>query len=585
MPIQGITVVGLPLKTSDIWPHVALTPVTFTDKIQFWKDRPTFDAATFTRDLVRVDHFLHREGWHKISVTGTVAAAKKGRVNLTYHITVGAFTKIRNYWINAKELSAADTLYFRRHVSLTKGHRFREIELYQAADSLATIYRTHGYARAKVSTDVKWEPDSLWVTLNLIVDSGPICTFDTATVSGLSHLSANDITDDLLMEPGQQYSVSLIERSQRILYSRNVFRSVVVSADTSVPGNKLPVRVRVAEANRWQARVGGGWFTAQKWKAIGELTDRFLLAHGKIIKLKVDGSKQETNGSVGISFPHAIGPGSEFSVAPYVKRSQEFGYNAVGSKQTVTFLSGQWWTFQLAQDLQRSWKYDTANHAEDTTTSLVRNALSNRDLYTLTGIYDFRNDPFEATHGGVFSPEVSVSGILFPKSPRFFKFSCYGNYSITFDRKLTYATRFQVGALVPYGAYNAPAPEDLFYLGSPGLVRGWDYNRLSPGRDPNNNNSPIGGQRMIAWGFEIRTKVWGPLWWANFFDAGNVWSLPSIYGNSTTKMFPLMTSVGTGVRLKSPIGIVRFDVGWQTRKNSYGESRRPLPVFAIGEAI
>ncbi len=576
-----------PLPASTVWLYVATTPPPWYGKLLFWKDRPIFDAPTFTRDVIRVDHLLRREGWRNITVRGEVLPEKNDRISAVYHIRVGECTKTNRYWINATELPAKDTLSFRRYLSLTRGRRYREIELQQAVDSLHMIYLSHGYARAKVTSEVNWQPDSLGVDLSLHVNAGNICQFDTASVQGLTCLKPKDVTADLLTKPGLQYSTSLIERSRRILYSRNVFRSIDLVADTSVKSDRLPIRIRVVEANRWQAKFGAAWVTdknwEQQWEGLGELTDRFILGSGRTLKISGSASYLQTFGAVSVSFPHAIGPGSEFVVAPYAKRSWEFSFNAIGSKQTVNFLSGQWWSVSFSQDLQRSWKFDTTNHRDASLTTDQQNILNNRDLYTVTGLYDFRKDPFESTEGGIFSPELSVSGVLFRNTYRFYKFKCYGNYAITFDRKLTYATRFEAGSIFPNGAPPPPNSEDLFYLGGSGLMRGWARNSLSPRGTINNKEVSIGGQAMLAGAFEIRAKVWGPLWWANFIDAGNVWSKYQSFGK-----WPLMTTVGTGVRLHTPIGPFRFDIGWQTRDNPFrasGKPESPQFILAIGEAI
>ncbi|MCX7836225.1 MAG: BamA/TamA family outer membrane protein [bacterium] len=573
-PIQKVIIKDCPLPSSQIWEKVYTAPDKWYQKILFWRKPQIFNAAEFTRDLIRVQRILIREGWRNPKVQGTVTLTPKDKLIVIYQVQVGAYTKVRNYWLNANELNKKDTTRFRRYISLAKERRFREVELYQAADSLRLLYTRRGYGKAIIVPKVDWiGDDSLYVDINFLVNAGPYCVFDSAYVYGVSRLSAKDVTSDVFTKYGKEFSSIDIEKSRRVLYSRSLFQSVDIIADTSVPSNRIPIRIRVMEANRWQTRVGGGWSTDEGYKGFGEITDRFLLTGARTIKVGAIASKRIQELNLTITQPHPVGAGSQFSISPYIqnRKEQNWELRKLGSTQNLSFYSGQWWTIQLIQKLQQSdlsGKVPLISVGQD---------QYNLDQYAISGIYDFRDDKFDPTQGGIVSPEISLSGVFFPSTYRFYKGKVFGNYFITFDKKLTYAARFESGILVPTRKDGEIPIDERFFLGDPGLLRGWKRRSLSP-RD--SNQTYIGGQAMMASSFEIRQKIWGPLWLATFFDAGMVWKNYTDYGK-----FPLQTSTGIGMRLRTPIGPIRMDVGWKTRKNPFHESMKPVLHIAIGEAL
>jgi outer membrane protein insertion porin family len=145
-------------------------------------------------------------------------------------------------------------------------------------------------------------------------------------------------------------------------------------------------------------------------------------------------------------------------------------------------------------------------------------------------------------------------------------------------KKITLAAEVRLGLNVQLTDRSATYPDRLFFMGGIDSMRGWlqdtfvpqDYADLikadfsKPSSDPSKFTiaqvALRGGNLMINPRLELRIPIVSPLETVIFFDSGNLWADAS-YPFTNGFHFALRTSVGTGLRLQTPIGPVVFDYG------------------------
>jgi len=224
------------------------------------------------------------------------------------------------------------------------------------------------------------------------------------------------------------------------------------------------------------------------------------------------------------------------------------------------------------------------------------------------GVYvDHRDDLFHPTTGMYATGTLLVAGGPLGGDYSFIKGSMgWHNYFPTPVGGVL-AVRALVGAATPYGGSASQGPDgvpydDRFFAGGATTVRGYGHNTLGPQvadqdeLDLLNYTSDVllpdnparGGDYLLLtnaeWRFPLpvlsRWKLSGVL----FFDGGNVWSrlsdlrwrafrLTSDPGDpnavGSTKVWDYRYSWGTGVRLDTPFGPVRVDVGIPLKRARY----------------
>jgi outer membrane protein assembly factor BamA len=153
------------------------------------------------------------------------------------------------------------------------------------------------------------------------------------------------------------------------------------------------------------------------------------------------------------------------------------------------------------------------------------------------------------------------------------------------------ATRRDLEQLVP--------PQERFYSGGQNSVRGYNQGQLGPTvyivraptdtvssggndvgfADPNSGfdrTSPAGGTASALLNLELRSRVGWPtdlLRWVLFLDAGRVWNNSGNYAVTGLRATP-----GIGVRLVTPLGPFRVDVGYNPHPREAG------PAFFLQRA-
>jgi outer membrane translocation and assembly module TamA len=132
------------------------------------------------------------------------------------------------------------------------------------------------------------------------------------------------------------------------------------------------------------------------------------------------------------------------------------------------------------------------------------------------------------------------------------------NYHTTRGGRIVWATDGRYGSVSPmHQESDIPLSKRLF-LGGSGQMRGWsrfEVGPLSPAGEP------IGGKTLLAATSEIRATLLPKLGGALFVEAGNVWR-----SDWTVHVDDLKFDAGPGLRVETPFGLVRVDLGYQLNR-------------------
>jgi len=158
-----------------------------------------------------------------------------------------------------------------------------------------------------------------------------------------------------------------------------------------------------------------------------------------------------------------------------------------------------------------------------------------------------------ATRGAFVAGRVEQAGGWLPGSFEYASVIGDGRYYHPVAG-VTFAGRLQYGSLVASARQSAVPFSQRFFLGGADSLRGWGRLEVSP---LSAAGLPIGGQSLVATTGEIRLPVAGAVGAVAFVDAGRVWE------DAWTLARDLHADGGIGLRIRSPVGLLRLDVARQ----------------------
>jgi outer membrane translocation and assembly module TamA len=156
-------------------------------------------------------------------------------------------------------------------------------------------------------------------------------------------------------------------------------------------------------------------------------------------------------------------------------------------------------------------------------------------------------------------------------------------YRRLLDGRLVLAARLRYGAVKPMDDEADIPLLKRFFLGGSGEMRGWGRYEVGPLSE---SGAVVGGKSLMSAAAEARFPIFRRLRGAVFVEAGNVWQNPG-----SIDVRDLLYDAGPGLRLDTPFGLIRIDLGYQLnrieglRLDGQPEKHRWRLNFGIGEAF
>lgn len=581
-----------------------------------------FNEQNFRRDVVRLRVVYNYSGYYE-AVVDTVVRRTDEDAFVTFRITEGEPTVLTALTVEGLEgVRNADRIV--RDLPLTEGDPINLYVLAATTDTIAYRLRNNGYPTAVVDTVTQIDPAAHTASVRLLVTPGRAAVFGPVEVRGSAAVDSAFVTSLLSARTGREYALDAVYESQRSLYGSELFRFATIGIDTLKfePGDSVvPLTVEVVEGRTHRVRASAGYATIDCFRFGSGWTARNFLGNGRVVDIagrvsKVgvgtpfalgleesicSGLAEDTVGSrvanygVDVSLRrHAfLSPSNTLVLTIFSERRSEYAVylrDEVGAQIALTregrsripVTLGYRLSFGSTQANQVSFcQYFNACLLEDVAQLRERRVLT---TLTLSATRQRVNNLLNPTRGSVLTAEATVSSKYLGSSPlqQFVRLVGDGSVYFPVGRRSVLAARLKAGVIfsprveLGSGTTNFIPPEQRFYAGGPNDLRGYDRNQLGPvvyvvprdslqvndTGDTTYNSSALrvaatGGDRIAVGSVEFRFPA--PLLsdrfrLAAFVDGGALWSRNGTAGFRVTP--------GIGLRVDSPLGPVRFDVGY-----------------------
>lgn len=571
------------LKKDFLLEKMALKEVSWLEK-KFTKKEPfLYSQELMDLDMERLKRIYQSEGFLNVQteLQPLVINEKKQTVQIKIEITenkpVTTDTISLELIQNAENINP-DSLLRRLSgkLNLKEGNRFRDEALKLDTRFVEDVFRSLGYAYSSADYSLSLNPGELTTGIRYTVQPGPVSYLGETRISGNKNVSEEFIRKQLKYKEGDLYDKSLLDRTRQNLYSLQLFRvvSVLPEREPQTQKSPIPVNIYIEEAPRITTRFGAGYGTEDKFRTFLDLNYRGFLGGARRINLYLKHSALEPY-SVRLRWiqPRFLGFNSTISVNPFLIRNKEPGYD------TRTFGVNIPLTYQFTTSTTGKITYylEDVQQRIEAGDSEFLNMESNRFLYNksgvlLSGVFNNSSPAFSPVNGMNLSLSCKVNGHIFGSDFNYTRL--WGDVRTYQDLgRFVLALRVMAGGISSADSSGFIPVEDRFYSGGSNSVRGWNRSELGPKRE---SGTPLGGKSIFESNIEIRYPLVWRLSLVAFFEAGNVWEKSWHYDFNN-----LGYAAGSGIRIETPIGPVRFDVGVPL----WNEKRSAQFFISVGQAF
>lgn len=575
-----------------------------------------YSQSLLARDVRNIESLYHSNGFLQAKVTSNVQddyRGKKGAIKVSLKIEEGPQTLVGTLDIGGNSAISTDTI--RNLIQMTEGQPYSDANAAADQVQVTNYYFNRGFPDVRFESSAKPAPNNPQrMDVTYKITEGEQVFVDNLLISGLNYTKPFVVQRQMTIEPSQPLSQEQMLESQRRLYDLGLFNSVEMAVQNPEgDATHKNVNFQVVEARRYTFTYGLG-FEVQTGQPAGstqpqgntgasarvsfDVTRLNFRGRDHTITLQTEYGNLKKHALISYSAPRwwenknltmnlTVFYDDTFDVRTFEARRLE-GSGEI--KQTVN----------KATTLLYRMIYRRVSIPEDTL--LIDPALVplfsqpvRVGMPAFTYLRDTRDDPTDS-HKGTFNTfDTGVASSIFGSQANFSRFIAQNSTYYQFHKKRwVFARSTRIGFEEPFSSTDfIPLPEQ-FFAGGSNSHRGFGVNQAGP-RDLE-TGFPIGGQAMFLNNLELRTPplplpfVGNDLSAVAFHDMGNVFTsagdiVDSLFRHSQPNKDACLNlanpvcnfnyishAIGGGIRYRTPIGPVSFDLGYNLNP----------PVFPIG---
>ena len=569
-----------------------------------------------------------------------------GMVNVTVRVTEGPRTVVRALTFEGTKSVPEATI--RAVVQLGAGRPFSEREVAADRDRIDLEYRNRGYDQVAVRSDVMPAEDDTQADIRYTIEEGPQVLVDKVIIVGNTRTKPETIERELLVKPGQPLGYSDLIESRVRLGALGLFRRVTIEELPHAGEPRRDIFVRVEEAKPTVIGIGPGIegaFTVLR-DASGDAVEQFEFAPRGFFQIgrnNLFGRNRSVNLFTRVSLrtrdvvvsrngveiaegrarfneyrvvgtfrePRPFGIGSDVLVTGILEQAVRSSFNFLRREarvETGVRLS-RLYSVTGRYSLQRTRIFDE-QITDPAQRPLIDRLFPQVRLSTVAGSFlrDSRDDVLDSAKGTLFVVEADLAARAIGSEVGYVKTYTQVRrfYEVPSVRRTVVALAARFGAAhgfprsVPLvdsrgqpivgadGQQIVSIVQDLpaserFFAGGDTTVRGFALDRLGDESTISDTGFPKGGNGVIVLNSELRVAVTKRVQGVGFVDAGNV-----VARASDIDLFDLRTAAGFGIRIGTPVGPIRLDLGFKLdrRELSPGRlERRSIWHISLGQAF
>ncbi len=611
-----------------------------------------FSQRLLTDDVASIKYLYQSNGFLNVKIDPEVEQDYEGKqdeIAVVIKIVEGPQTLVQSLQIAGNHTYPQDQI--QRLLASQPNQPYSDANVAADRDSVTLFYYNRGFPNVQFEAAATPDPDEPQ-RMNVVytVTEGQQVFVNRVLISGLEFTRPYVVDKQMRIQDGDPLSQSRMVASQRRLYDLGLFNEVDMAVQN--PDGQEPskdVLFNLQEAKRWTFRYGGGiefatgnipttsnpqGSTGVSPTGVLEVTRLNMFGRDQTLTLQARVGLLVRRGLIGYDAPRLFHNEKwRFNVTGFYDNAADVN-TFTSSRLSGTLSAEQKYSRTTTLIYRMSWQrvsIDPNSLVIDPTLIPLYSKPVFLAIPSFTYLRDTRDNPIDSHKGSYTIADLGLATSALGSEANFGRVLLQNSTYYTFKKHWVLARNTQIGILHSYGtndflgtpptgvlpaeATSVPLPE-LFFAGGSNSLRGFSINQAGP-RDQV-TGYPIGGQGLFVNNLEVRTPpvelpyVGDNLSLVFFHDMGNVFATASQIASGMLRFnqasiaacshpgskVPCNFSynpqaIGTGIRYKTPVGPVRFDLGYNFNPTRYPiqeqnkvETLRHINVFfSIGQTF
>jgi outer membrane protein insertion porin family len=511
-----------------------------------------FHPEVFRDDLETLTAFYKQSGFLQARVLDTLVSVDSiaNCVDVSIRFDEGARTFVEGVTVFGNQFFADSVLM--RHVGIQNEDPLRRPVIEDAVVALLYLYAEHGYLDASVTPKVLVNDTIHRALVDFAVHEGVRSCVGSINKVGAEKTRSNVIERELGFQQGDTIRYSTLIDSQRRLYFTGLFESVFVRPVPAASGDSAEreIRIEVKEKPSSELSFSIGYGTVEKVRGRIELNTSNLAGTARKAGIGLEANFIKQGVTLSFSEPWTLGTRWKTDLTMFGRLQQEPAYHAevIGGIVTVGRKLDLHTMFSL------SYRLENTNLSQVDLSVPVEEMDPHIRSLTVSLNHDTRDNLFDPIRGWYANWSNEIAGSFLQGSSTFARSVLTLKQFCPLGRKAVLGSSLELGWMDSFGDKEEVPISERFYAGGPTSLRGFGYQMVGP---MDTIGEPFGGQVKVVWNvLELRQSIFRMFGGALFIDVGNVWSRPE-----TVKLTDLRVNSGAGLRVNSPLGILRLDCG------------------------
>lgn len=470
-------------------------------------------------------------------------------------------------------------------VKASSGDLFSASEIRNDSFTVSQKFSDEGFAFVNVNPVTDIDKDLRVVNLDYSISKGKKVAVNRINIRGNQRTYDNVIRREMKIGEQEQFSSSKVQRSETLLKRLGYFEEVNITAEPTDRDDQVNLGVNVKEAPTGTFTVGAGYSSSDGTILNGRVTENNVLGTGRRLDLNLDWGTQRSNFILGFTDPRvndthlSLGVDADISERELLDFRQKTAGGGLSSAYPLDEIFGE-----SFEDISATGRYDYSSidisDIEDDAAQLIKDAEGKSTASSITPGF-FRNtidNPLNPTKGSrqILTYEIAGAG----GDEKYTLLSARNQWYYPAIDSEAGPYVFSLRTRLDYGESTDDDPFPVFRRFFPGginSVRGYDSRTLGP---KDSNGALFGGSKQFVNNAEVIFPLVNAagLRGVVFYDAGEAFD-----DDRSIDLGELRTAYGFGIRWFSPIGPIRFEVGFPADKEEGDDS--VVYNFAFGAPL